>query len=171
MIGRVRRLMPRVHVPLRRLAMCLDCDECFEIGVSSCPACGSKTWTSLSRFFELAPSDPLRGLVRGASDKEATPSRQEGERAIARNLFIVAHNRTKLYEYAKRAFSGNSTVRVILDRRGAERRQRQGSQTPDRRRGDRRGRFDVNNQLRALGWAIVLQDLMNYRRQTSRESR
>jgi hypothetical protein len=32
MISRVRQLAPRVHLPLRQLALCLDCDECFEIG-------------------------------------------------------------------------------------------------------------------------------------------
>lgn len=168
MIRRARRLTPRVHLPLRRLAMCLDCDECFEIGASACPACGSETWTSLSRFFELAPSDPLHGFVRGTRSQEATPRRHEGEREIARTLFVVAHNRAKLYEYVKRAFAGNATVRVILDRRSGERRQRQAPGAPARRGSDRRGRFDVSNQLRALGWAIVLQDVVNSRRQASR---
>jgi hypothetical protein len=41
---------PRVHVPLARLALCLDCDACFEMGLDHCPACGSRTWSPLSRF-------------------------------------------------------------------------------------------------------------------------
>jgi hypothetical protein len=171
MTSRTRKLTPHVHLPLRRLAMCLDCDECFEIGAPACPACGSETWTSLSRFFELAPSNLLSGLVRGSRHQGAAPNRQEGEREIARTLFVVAHNRAKLYDYVKRAFSGNSTVRVVLDRRGGERRQRQAPPAPERRRSDRRARFDITNQLRALGWAIVLQDVINARRQPSRDSR
>jgi rRNA maturation endonuclease Nob1 len=46
-----RRLPSGVHMPLRHLALCLDCEECFEIGSNTCPACGSATWTSLSRFL------------------------------------------------------------------------------------------------------------------------
>jgi hypothetical protein len=41
----------RPHVPLRRLALCLDCEACFELGEDSCPACGSTTWTILARFL------------------------------------------------------------------------------------------------------------------------
>ena len=48
---------PRVHFPLARLALCLDCDACFEIGFEQCPACGSRTWSSLSRFIALQGED------------------------------------------------------------------------------------------------------------------
>jgi hypothetical protein len=48
---------PRVHFPLARLALCLDCDACFEIGLEQCPACGSRTWSSLSRFIALQGQD------------------------------------------------------------------------------------------------------------------
>jgi hypothetical protein len=41
-----------VHLPLRRLALCIDCDECFELGLPACPACSSETWTPLARFVE-----------------------------------------------------------------------------------------------------------------------
>ncbi len=40
------------HLALRRLALCLDCDACFEIGADACPACSSDTWVSLARFLE-----------------------------------------------------------------------------------------------------------------------
>jgi hypothetical protein len=39
------------HLPLRRTALCLDCDTCFEIGPARCPACGSGTWASMARFL------------------------------------------------------------------------------------------------------------------------
>lgn len=167
MISRVGKAPPPTHLPLRRLALCLDCDECFEIGATRCPACGSATWTSLARFIDLAPSDPLRRLLQSGEGKEG-PKRRDQERRVARQLLIVARNRTKLYEYARRAFAGNETVQVMLDRRVAERRQRGASTGPERRQGDRRGRFDVDNLLRALGWAIVLVDLTRPRRAPTR---
>jgi hypothetical protein len=48
-----RHLAATIHLPLRRVALCLDCDECFEIGAERCPACGSGTWTALARFLEI----------------------------------------------------------------------------------------------------------------------
>ena len=56
MISRVRQLAPRAHLSLRQLALCLDCDECFEVSSPTCPACGSATWTSLGPV-------PRTGLV------------------------------------------------------------------------------------------------------------
>src|SRR6266536_2586262 len=37
MINTKRKPVPRMHLPLRRLALCLHCDECFEI-TDACPA-------------------------------------------------------------------------------------------------------------------------------------
>jgi len=45
------------HLPLRLLALCLDCDEGFEIGNGCCPACGSNTWIPLARFLERRTGD------------------------------------------------------------------------------------------------------------------
>jgi hypothetical protein len=52
MASTVRPFPATVHLPLRRVALCLDCDECFELGFGRCPACGSGTWTALGRFLE-----------------------------------------------------------------------------------------------------------------------
>lgn len=41
-----------LHLPLRRLALCLDCEECFELGAETCPACGSGTSTTLALFLD-----------------------------------------------------------------------------------------------------------------------
>ncbi len=41
---------PTIHVPLDRLAFCVDCEECFQLGPETCPACGSGTWVPLSTF-------------------------------------------------------------------------------------------------------------------------
>ncbi len=40
-----------LRLPLRRMALCLDCETCFEIGTDPCPACGSGTWASVARFL------------------------------------------------------------------------------------------------------------------------
>jgi hypothetical protein len=40
-----------LHLPLHRMALCLDCETCFEIGSNSCPVCGSGTWASVARFL------------------------------------------------------------------------------------------------------------------------
>ena len=45
-------LRPQLHLPLKRLALCLDCEKCFELGAAACPGCGSRTWTTLARFLE-----------------------------------------------------------------------------------------------------------------------
>jgi hypothetical protein len=50
------KLAQLLHLPLRRVALCLDCEECFELGCSVCPACGSETWMPLARFLELEAS-------------------------------------------------------------------------------------------------------------------
>jgi hypothetical protein len=155
-------LAPRVHFPLRRLALCLDCDECFEIGSPNCPACGSETAASLARFLEQAPAEPMHKVLHGKQHK--APARRESERQLARQLFIVARDRRKLYDYVKQAFAGNPNVEVVLDRRSEERRQDRNARIPDRRRTDRRADRRTEEQLRAIGWAIVLQDVTQAQR-------
>jgi len=152
MLSRARRTPPPppLHFPLRKLALCLDCDACFEFGPPTCPACGSETLAPLARFFQ--PAMRLSRLLRRDASNGETDARSR------RQLFIVARDREKLYEYVKRAFADNPTVQVVLDRRTGDRRRGSMPRLPDRRRGDRRSR-DVTGQLRALGWAIVLCDI------------
>jgi len=40
-----------VHLPLRRIALCLDCETCYQIGTGPCPTCGSGTWAPVARFL------------------------------------------------------------------------------------------------------------------------
>lgn len=143
MLTRSRRPGPQLHIPLRRLAMCLDCEVCFEVGPAECPACGSETWAALGRFLDFHS----RSAGRLEGDSDARP----------RQIILVARDRERLFEYIRRAFAGNETVEVLLDRRTGERRRSPGSRLPERRRGDRR-RQDVSSQLRGLGWAIVAVD-------------
>lgn len=151
MLTRSRRPGPQLHIPLRRLAMCLDCEVCFELGPPQCPACGSETWAALGRFLDLHA-----GPTAANADHDA------GRRT--RQIILVARDRERLFEYVKRAFAGNDTVQVLLDRRTGERRRSSaGERLPERRRGDRR-RQDVSSQLRGLGWAVISVDPTAVRR-------
>jgi hypothetical protein len=67
----------------------------------------------------------------------------------------VARNRRHLYEYLERAFAGNETIRVFLDRRVVERRAHCASYAGERRHGDRRLPGKIEGLLRAIGWVIV----------------
>jgi hypothetical protein len=162
-----RRPSPTVHLPLPRVGLCLDCEECFEIGFDACPACGSEAWVALARFLEKHPED-RRESSRADSRSRNADKRVNGvagglggkeDREIVRHLLIVARNREQLYGQLKEAFSGNERVQVIVDRRTGERRQRppQAGTAAERRKADRRRR-DVEEQLRTIGWALVLMD-------------
>jgi hypothetical protein len=154
MISRARQLAPRAHLPLRQLALCLDCDECFEIGSPTCPACGSATWTSLSRFLTQASS------ARHPGRRDAVAKRPDDPPEMVRQFIIVAGDRAHLYEHLKRGFAGNGTVRVLFNRRVTARRARSGPYEAERRQADRRLPSKVDALLRAIGWAIVPLDVL-----------
>jgi hypothetical protein len=78
---------------------------------------------------------------------------------MVRQLIVVAGDRAHLYEHLKRGFAGNGTVRVILNRRVAARRERSGPYEAERREADRRLPSKVDGLLRAIGWAIVPLDV------------
>jgi hypothetical protein len=149
MISRRRMLAARVHLPLRQLALCLDCDECFELGSPTCPACGSATWTSFSRFLAQASS------ARHPGRRDEASKRHDDPPEMVRQLIIVVGNRAHLYKHLKRGFAGNGTVRVLLNRRVIARRERSGPYDAERRQVDRRLPSKIDALLRAIGWAIV----------------
>jgi hypothetical protein len=153
MISRVRQPAPRTHLPLRQLALCLDCDECFGIGLETCPSCGSATWTSLALFLARASSARQRG------HRDVAAKRPDDPPETVRQLIIVAGDRAHLYEHLKRGFAGNGTVRVLLNRRVIARRARSAPYEVERRRADRRLPSKVDALLRAIGWAIVSLDV------------
>ena len=161
MISRARQLAPRAHLPLRQLALCLDCDECFEISSPTCPACGSATWTSLSRFLKQASS------ARHPGHRETVAKRPDDPPEMVRQLIIVAGNRAHLYEHLMRGFTGNETVRVLLNRRVIARRERSGPYETERRQADRRLPSKIDALLRAIGWAIVPLDVPKNHHQDS----
>lgn len=72
-----------------------------------------------------------------------------------RFLFIVSRTNTKLASYLQQHFTGDTTVRVVIDRRFGERRQQTAEVAPERRRADRRSRPHVDKELRLTSFAIV----------------
>lgn len=154
MLQRTQARAAGIHLPLRNLALCLDCDECFALGGELCPACGSRTWTPAARFLDLVAA-PRSHRGNGSTRKMAARQGAE-ELAIVKQLLIVARNRRQLYEEIKRAFAGHENVDVILDRRVLERRRSKGAPEVDRRSRNRRSRSAIDEQLRTIGWSLVL---------------
>jgi hypothetical protein len=72
-----------------------------------------------------------------------------------RFLFIVSRGNAKLASYLQHHFTGDTPVRVVVDRRHGERRQRSADITTDRRRADRRTRPHIDKELRLTSFAIV----------------
>ena len=77
---------------------------------------------------------------------------------MRRELFIVARDRADLYRYLSQTFADADNVEVILDRRSADRRNLPSPVTPDRRRRDRRGHSDVDEDIRKVGYAFLVLD-------------
>lgn len=153
----LQRTQPRftgVHLPLRNLALCLDCDECFSLGSETCPACGSGTWTPAARFLDLVAA-PGTHRANGHARKVLAPTK---------HLLVVARHRRQLYEEIKRAFAGHESVEVVLDRRVSERRRSKEAPGLDRRKRNRRSRSGIDEQLRTIGWSLVLLDLTKPKR-------
>lgn len=69
-------------------------------------------------------------------------------------LIVVAPDRAHLYNFFKRAFEGNATVQVVLDRR-VERPATAEPQQDARAQHNRRSVQRTDGLLRAIGWTIV----------------
>jgi hypothetical protein len=79
-----------------------------------------------------------------------------------RFLLIVSRGNEALASYLEQHFKGDSTVQVMVDRRQGERREtrrppqpNQADSSAERRRNDRRGHPEVDNELRLTSFAIV----------------
>ena len=115
----------------------------------------------LSKFLDQGPLKVLPQFHPfPKSWTEGPKGRGSGHEESVKQIVVVQRDRQKLYEYVKRAFSGNASVEVVLDRRRSERRgSSDRSSAPERRRGDRRLMNEIDNHLRALGWAVVRLDV------------
>ena len=144
MRSRAQLATPRLYTPLARLALCVDCEVCFEIGPDQCPGCGSDTWSPLSRFNGNASDKAIVRAVHAlVQEARGIASGTEG----ARHLLIVSRQQPKLFQMLQRELSDNPAVTVIQDRRGT-------STSTVARIPNQRWR-NVDHQIRALGWAIV----------------
>jgi hypothetical protein len=77
---------------------------------------------------------------------------------MTEHLFIVARQRPDLYGYLSREFSTEADVRVMMDRRGGERRrqaERRRDAREERRQAERRARSEAAEQITSLGYAFV----------------
>jgi hypothetical protein len=134
----------RYHLPLARLALCLDCEVCFEIGPEKCPACGSQTWSPLSRFIgDTSDRAVVRAVEALVKEARGISAARDG----AQHLLIVSRTQPKLYEMLRRELSDHPSLTVLQDRRG-------NGPRPAARIPNQRWR-NVDFQIRALGWAIV----------------
>jgi hypothetical protein len=52
MISTMVRTLSRVPISLRSLAVCVACEECFELGDPTCPSCGSDEYVPLLHQLE-----------------------------------------------------------------------------------------------------------------------
>jgi hypothetical protein len=144
MRSRTQLTTPRLYIPLARLALCVDCEVCFEIGPDQCPACGSDTWSPLSRFIGNASEKAVVRAVHAlVEETRGIVSGSEG----ARHLLIVSRTQPKLFQMLQRELSENPSVTVIQDRRGTA--------PPTIARIPNQRWRNVDHQIRALGWAIV----------------
>jgi hypothetical protein len=146
---------PGTYLPLARVALCLDCETCFDIGAAGCPACGSETLAAIGRFLVgTSPKEPPAAADRHDPQSDAHVGK--------RILFVVSRDERKrrLYEQLKRAFAGDGGVQVVLDRRVRERRVRERRAQSDRptveqRQSDRRLRRRVDDRVQTVGLALV----------------
>jgi len=142
----------RLYFPLARLALCADCEVCFEIGYDACPGCGGRTWSPLARIIGHASEGSVVRAVRAV----LAETRTGNAASDAHHLVIVSREQPKLFEMLRRELQGSETVTVILDRRGSR-------PQPALARMNLRWR-NVDRQIAALGWAIVRSDLSTSKR-------
>jgi hypothetical protein len=141
--GALLAMMACAHFPLARLALCSECEVCFEIGPETCPACGSAMWSPLSALIGDRSEKAAVRAVRALVDEARGISAARG----GQHLLIVSRSQPKMFEMLERELGDSNAVTVILDRRGE-------SPMPAQQLPNRRWR-NVDYQIRALGWAIV----------------
>ena len=75
---------------------------------------------------------------------------------MARHLFLVSRREVRLYEYLVERFADDRNVEIILDRRVSHRRrQTEPYGGPERRRAERRSRFEIDVELQLRSHVIL----------------
>ena len=76
--------------------------------------------------------------------------------AVVRLLVIVSRARPDLHAYIRRVFFTDLRLQVFVDRRRVVRRRTfDGAGVLERRRKERRGRLEIDDQIRLQGWTVV----------------
>jgi class 3 adenylate cyclase/tetratricopeptide (TPR) repeat protein len=102
-----------------------------------------------AKKHRTAADDLLRDLdMRSWQDWRETEVSELGQ------LFIVARSNTELFELLTEELSGAQKIKVILDRRQDERRQRRGLSAAERRQAERR-RSAIDEDLQNWGLAVA----------------
>lgn len=112
----------------------------------------------LCKFIALAPYKLAPGVTDSSLDNcmgSIAVPRTQIEDHMGRTLFIVSRQHPDLYAYLRERFATDAAVEVILDRRVAQRRQRDAPRDADRRLADRRARPEVEVELRTRSHAII----------------
>ncbi|MBI2161167.1 MAG: zinc ribbon domain-containing protein [Candidatus Rokubacteria bacterium] len=132
-----------------RYKRCPRCSAMLRIGGEFCPHCGLHMPISFPHNPLVAADAErvIREVADGATGAApwATPGRY---------LIIVARERKDLFDYFAKVFAHELNVRVVQERRAAERRQRGGQPGQERRWRDRRRRPALP-ELGRFGFAIV----------------
>jgi len=69
-------------------------------------------------------------------------------------MFLVARDQPDLWDQLNKEFSGKD-VSIVVDRRRAERRRGPEANEAERRRSDRRGREEVDLEVRSRGFSVI----------------
>jgi hypothetical protein len=98
----------------------------------------------------------LGSLDALAGEETARSWREQAEQEVTElgHLFIVARSQPDLYDFLSQELVGAEKIRVLLDRRRGEQRQRLGELTEERRRAERR-RAQLDQDLRDWGFAVA----------------
>jgi hypothetical protein len=98
----------------------------------------------------------LGSLDALAGEETARSWREQAEQEVTElgHLFIVARSQPDLHDFLSQELVGAERIRVLLDRRRGEQRQRVGELTEERRRAERR-REQLDQDLRDWGFAVA----------------
>jgi hypothetical protein len=111
------------------------------------------------RRLEPRVSDQRRAGRRGrpgGEEDEFGPVRLStfDHGSATRILYVISPTAPERYQFVRRHFADEPDVEVVYDRRRRERRMNQAPTAAGRRRGDRR-QNDIDEDLRAVGWALI----------------
>jgi predicted ATPase/class 3 adenylate cyclase len=120
-----------------------------------------------SCHLSLGDLDARTGDETAAAERRAQAQRISGELGLRAwqqqveqevtelgHLFIVARSHPDLYDFLAQELSGAQRIRVLLDRRRGEQRQRYEELTEERRRAERR-REQIDQDMRDWGFAVA----------------